>query len=135
MVRALIFLGVLGIAAFVAGWISIDRNAEETTIRFNRDEIRQDTSKALAKGRELLNKGRDSVNEANSQGQQQPAQPYPSQQYSNYPASQPARTQQYGTHSYPAPAGSQTQNGYAAPQQATRPPQPWEQSAPPLPQY
>ncbi|MCO8125080.1 hypothetical protein NHH03_25315 [Stieleria sp. TO1_6] len=55
MFRTILILAVMGGGAFMAGWFTIDRNADETTIRFNREEIRADTNKAIAKGRELLN--------------------------------------------------------------------------------
>lgn len=55
MFRTIVILGVLALCAFMAGWFTIDRNENETTIRFDREEIRADTSAAIAKGRELLN--------------------------------------------------------------------------------
>ena len=61
MFRTILILGALALCAFMAGWFTIQRDDSETTIRINRDEIRADTSKAIAKGRELLHE------EANSQ--------------------------------------------------------------------
>ena len=110
MVRTIVFLGLLAICAFLAGWFTIDRTDSETTIRFNRDEIRADTSKAIAKGRELLNQD----------GSQQ-------QGYDQSTA-QPA------TDGYYAPYAPQTgtYNGdyIQTPQQATRTVPPWQQPAP-----
>ncbi len=54
MLRAFMIIGILAACAFMANWFTIDRTAEETTIRFNRDEIRSDTSRAIAKGKELF---------------------------------------------------------------------------------
>ncbi len=54
MFRTVLFLAALALCAFMAGWFTIDRNEQETTIRFDRDEIRADASKALSKGREIL---------------------------------------------------------------------------------
>ncbi|MEM6472969.1 MAG: hypothetical protein AAF802_25640 [Planctomycetota bacterium] len=65
MFRSLMILGVLAIAAFMAGWFTIHRDDNETTIKFNRDEIRSDTSKAIAKGRQILNG--DNVSPGSSQ--------------------------------------------------------------------
>ena len=55
MARTIMILVVLAACAFMAGWFTIDREGDDTTIRFNRDEIREDTSAALARGREFLN--------------------------------------------------------------------------------
>ena len=55
MFRTIVILGILLVVAFMAGWFTIQRDDNETTIRFNRDEIRADTRKAIAKGRELIN--------------------------------------------------------------------------------
>jgi hypothetical protein len=54
MLRTIVFFGILAGCAFMAGWFTIQRDEDETTIRFNREEIRADASKAIAKGRELL---------------------------------------------------------------------------------
>lgn len=54
MARTIVILFIVAVCAFMAGWFTIDRNENETTIRFNREEIREDTSAALARGREFL---------------------------------------------------------------------------------
>ncbi|MCS7470890.1 hypothetical protein NZK35_29910 [Stieleria sp. ICT_E10.1] len=59
MFRTLVILGVLAVCAFMAGWFTIQRDENETTIRFNREEIRADASNAIAKGRELLDRAED----------------------------------------------------------------------------
>ncbi|WP_182865040.1 hypothetical protein [Stieleria mannarensis] len=77
MFRTLVILGVLAVCAFMAGWFTIQRDENETTIRFNRDEIRADTSKAIAKGRELLENGRDQQAEDDGLFHQQATRPAP----------------------------------------------------------
>lgn len=101
MFRTIVILGILAACAFMAGWFTIDRDDKETTIRFNRDEIRADTSKAIAKGREILNADRG------MEGQSAPD------------ASVPFEIPQFA-------APDATQNDF---NQATRPIPPWEQPA------
>ncbi|MCC9601640.1 hypothetical protein LOC67_13865 [Stieleria sp. JC731] len=75
MLRSLVILGALAFCAFVAGWFTIDRNEKETTIRFNRDEIRADTNRAIEKGKELLEAHQNSAEESF----EEPAPAYPSE--------------------------------------------------------
>ncbi|OYP34374.1 hypothetical protein [Rhodopirellula sp. MGV] len=110
MVRSLVILGALAFCAFLAGWFTIDRNEKETTIRFDRDEIRSDTAKAIEKGKEFLENHRQMNAEG---GLENPAGEYPQESFPNnaYP----------GT-SFP------TESPYPqiGDQQATRPIPPWE---------
>ena len=117
MFRTIVLIGFLAVCAFIAGWFTIDRSETETTIRFNRDEIRADTSKALAKGREFLNKNNGEQSEAEDQfGQPATGQ---SQFFDQNAA-------ELGSDGFTSPAP------YSAdvPQQATRPIPPWQQPAP-----
>lgn len=128
MFRSLMILGALGVIAFMAGWFTIHRDDNETTIRFNRDEIRADTSKAFAKGREILKGDQDDTGAA------------PPQAPGNWDAgttSQPGYTSTpyqgngYDNGSYPPPGyNSQPPNysGDPPPQSASRPIPPWEKS-------
>jgi len=52
--RNLLILGMLAVAAFMAGWFKINRDEESTTIEFNRAEIRSDARRAIDKGRDIL---------------------------------------------------------------------------------
>ena len=111
MFRTIVILGILALCAFMAGWFTIDRNENETTIRFDRDQIRADTSKAIAKGREILNNNPDGqeTEQGTAQGDAYNADSF--------------GTQPYNTEPY--------NNGYALPpQQATRTVPPWERPAP-----
>jgi len=54
MLRNLIFLGMLVGAASMAGWLTIDRQGDQTTIQFNRNEFRNDARAAIDRGREYL---------------------------------------------------------------------------------
>lgn len=113
MLRSIMILAVLALCAFMAGWFTIDRDARETTIRFNRDEIRADASKAIARGREILHRDEQSNAEMGPYApQDNPYQTVPSQD------------QLYSNPSY-APNGD-VPPGYV-PQQATRAIPPWEQ--------
>ena len=50
MMRTIFVIGILLLCAFVAGWFTVQRDEEGTTIRINRDEIRQDARQAIQKG-------------------------------------------------------------------------------------
>ena len=62
--RNLLIIAALLVVAFMAGWFTVHRDGEHTTIRFNRDEIRQDTRAAIAKGRDFI----DRAQQENGQG-------------------------------------------------------------------
>ena len=145
MFRTVFVLALMAGAAFMAGWFTIDRTDSETTIKFNRDEIRSDASKAIAKGREFLNKtNAQSQGEQNQGGYQQGGQyagQYPQQQngyppppngYYPTPANYPQTNQPAGYQGQPypqQPAGNYGQDASYPPyggQQATRPVPPWE---------
>ncbi len=57
--RTIFVVGIILVCAFMAGWFTIQRDEEGTTIRINRDEIRGDTRQAIDRGREFLDKGGD----------------------------------------------------------------------------
>ncbi len=54
--RTLFVIGILLVCAFLAGWFTVQRDDEGTTIRINRDEIRGDARQAIDRGRELLDR-------------------------------------------------------------------------------
>jgi len=54
--RNLFIIGMLLVAAFMAGWFKIQRDGERTTIEINRTEIRNDTRTAIDRGREFLDR-------------------------------------------------------------------------------
>jgi hypothetical protein len=54
--RNLILIAMVVGGAFAAGWFTINREGDRTTIEFNRAEIRQDTRRAIDKGREILDR-------------------------------------------------------------------------------
>lgn len=54
--RNLFVLVIVAAAAFAAGWFTVSRDGEHTTIQFNREEIRNDARMAIDRGREILNK-------------------------------------------------------------------------------
>ena len=68
--RNLIIIGILGCVAFAAGWFTIHREGDKTTIQFNRAEIRQDTRRVIEKGREILDKRSDQFVNQQSDPQQ-----------------------------------------------------------------
>ena len=59
--RNLFIIGMLLVGAFMAGWFKINRNGDHTTIEINRAEIRQDTRKAIDRGREILDRNEERV--------------------------------------------------------------------------
>lgn len=52
--RTIFILGILLGIAFLAGWFTVDRDTELTTIQINKSEIRVDAEKAIERGREYL---------------------------------------------------------------------------------
>ena len=54
--RNLMIIGMLLMAAFMAGWFKINRDGENTTIEIKRGEIRQDAERAITRGREYLDR-------------------------------------------------------------------------------
>lgn len=105
MLRNLIFLGMLVGAASMAGWLTIDRQDDQTTIQFNRDEFRNDARAAIDRGRQYLDQ-RDAAMAA------------------DYERSAPQgwdpgfAPQGYEAHNYQAPTYSP---GYAAPAPQAQP--------------
>lgn len=108
MLRAFTIIGILAACAFMANWFTIDRSKNETTIRFNREEIREDASKALAKGREFLNRENPAEADQGLFGQQS------AQQQDGFDSLRNVITE------------SVDQSIGITPQQATLPRQPWE---------
>lgn len=54
--RNLMVLGMLLVGASMAGWFTVNRQGDRTTIEIDREEIRDDARSALSRGRELLNR-------------------------------------------------------------------------------
>lgn len=75
--RNLFIIGMLLVAAFMAGWFKVNRDGERTTIEINRSEIRGDARNAINRGREYLDQ-----REQQYADQQQSAD---AQQYANQP--------------------------------------------------
>ncbi len=99
MFRNIILLGMILAAASTAGWFTINREGDQTTIQINRSEIRSDATRAINRGREYLDQ-RDPRIAAQPNGDlgrqyderqyQYPANQYPANQYpaNQYPANQ-----------------------------------------------
>jgi hypothetical protein len=116
--RNLIIIAMLAGVAFMAGWFTIDRNGESTTIQFNRAEIRQDTRRVIDKGREILdNRDRQFANE-----QQQQQDPRYADRNGGF-QQQDQRYQQQGYQQQGYQQQGPQQNGYQDPNQA-----PWNQN-------
>ncbi|KAA5540638.1 hypothetical protein FYK55_19785 [Roseiconus nitratireducens] len=119
MFRMILVLGCVGAAAFMAGWFTVQRDERETTIRFNREEIRADAAKAIEKGRELLNESQSQAYVPSGYGDQVAPQNGPYQVPESPMEYPPSYDGSYnGTPQYGAPG---------EPQQATRSPTPWQQ--------
>lgn len=52
--RNLFLLAIALLAAFMAGWFTVDREGDRTRIEIDGGEIRSDTREAIDRGRELL---------------------------------------------------------------------------------
>lgn len=68
MTRSLMMLGLLAVVGFMAGWFTINRDGERTTIEINRDEIRNDARTAIDRGRSYLEQRREQQAAAQSDG-------------------------------------------------------------------
>ncbi|MCG8649016.1 MAG: hypothetical protein MI861_04240 [Pirellulales bacterium] len=112
--RNLIIIAVLLFAASMAGWFTVNREGDRTTIEINRNEIREDARRAIDRGREFLEQ-----NDRQAQAQPGPWAPQPNWQ------TQPAFPQ--ANQSIPLPQ-------YLPQEQIAQQPQ-WQQSYPVQPQY
>ncbi len=119
--RNFLIIGMMLIGMFMAGWFTINRQGDRTTIEINRSEIRDDTRKAIQRGREYLDREQQQLSGDDSQLPQQPypQQPYPSQASSQQPYPQQSYQQQpYPQQSYqqqPYPQQSYQQQSYQSP--------------------
>ena len=137
--RNLFLIAIIVAAAFMAGWFTISRDDEHTTIKFNRDEIRNDARVAIDRGRELLNKhGQPGTDENGTQltaQQDQYAQPYPPQYAPGpqQPSSQYQQPQYYPqdrTAANPQADWNRQGSSYRPPQPANAQPTQWQQPQP-----
>lgn len=128
--RNLIIIAMLAGVAFTAGWFTVSRDSEGTTIQFNRAEIRQDTRQIIEKGREILDTGDQKF--ANQQQQD----PRYADRNGGYPQpdpgyQQPAYNQNgYSQSGYPQNGSTQNGNQYSNPNTGYRDPNqaPWNQN-------
>lgn len=120
--RNLIIIAALAGVAFTAGWFTVNREGDKTTIQFNRAEIRQDTRRVIDKGREILD-NRDQQF-ANDQQQQQQQQQDP--RYADRNGGYPQQDQSYQQPGYQQngyPQNGNQETGYRDTNQA-----PWNQN-------
>ena len=101
--RNLFIIGMLGVAAFMAGWFKINRDGDSTTIEINRAEIRDDARKAIEKGREVLDRREMADQERIADGQESG--------YGN-PVGPPSQTGYADQTGYAGQAGYPDQSGY-----------------------
>ncbi|TWU55143.1 hypothetical protein [Rubripirellula reticaptiva] len=127
--RNLIIIGMLGVAAFMAGWFKINRDGDSTTIEINRAEIRSDARKAIEKGREVLDRREQEdqryANDPNASYGQPPGQ-FPPQGQQPYP---PQGEPYNGNNGFGQPA-SYAQPGYPPPSYGSPYPQGQSQQQP-----
>jgi regulatory protein YycI of two-component signal transduction system YycFG len=57
--RNLFIIALLILGAFLAGWFTVNRDGERTTIEINKSEIRQDTKQVIERGKEFLHERAD----------------------------------------------------------------------------
>ena len=133
--RTLFVFGLIATAAFLAGWFTISRDDEHTTIRFNRDEIRNDARGAIDRGREILNKkiqgqpgdGTELVNQSEFPNQPQQYQPEYPERYSPSPY-QPAGYQQPTSYQPDQPSHHQAPQQWPTNRNTANPQTGWSQS-------
>ncbi len=68
--RNIIIIGMLLAAASTAGWFSVQRDGDHMTIDINRSEIRNDTRRAIDRGRQILDERQQRVDEERAELQQ-----------------------------------------------------------------
>lgn len=118
--RNLMILGMIGVAAFMAGWFKINRDAEHTTIEFNRAEIREDARRAIERGREIIERSSNTDQQryadgsAPVPGQGSPSQGFPSQGFPGQSGQPPQYGQPAGYQQPGQPSGF-GQPGYTQP--------------------
>ena len=130
--RNLVIMGMLTAGAFMAGWFTIERQGDRTTIEINKNEIRDDTRNAIVRGRDLLERVEQpgDAGEAgrwDTQVPQQQSYAQPAEQIAQQPQWQQQPTWQNDPrYSQPAnqdyaqpvtPGAYQYQQPYAQPQQ------------------
>ena len=116
--RTIFVLAVLAVVMSMAGWFTIQKGEDgNPTIKFNRDEIRNDAKSAISKGRDYLNRGKEQA--PSNQVEQIAQQP----QYPN------------GGYSIPPNNYQQPQQPYQVPNQAYQPPPYQNQQQQQQPQY
>jgi hypothetical protein len=54
--RKLLILIVCIVLMVMAGWITINRSGDTTSLSFHKDEVKEDTKAAVEQGKELLDK-------------------------------------------------------------------------------
>lgn len=122
--RTIFVIGLILGSAFMAGWFTVNRDEEGTTIRFDREEIRNDTRAAINKGKDYLNDGRQPVNGDQFTSQQAPAfqgqQQFQQQGYGQPQYQQPAYGQPQGQ-SVPANWAQSNQQNYQPQPQLNQP--------------
>jgi hypothetical protein len=84
MFRNLVLIGVAVGAASMAGWFSINREGDQTSIQFNRSEIRDDAQRAIDRGRKYFDE-RDQRSANQRGGESDPWNSGYDQQYDSQP--------------------------------------------------
>jgi hypothetical protein len=116
MFRNVIFLVMVVGAASMAGWFTINREGDQTSIQINRDEIRSDTWRAIDHGREYLDQHEQRLASQQQQssnyrddgyGYGQPTYQQQSYQQQNYDQGQ----YQYRSNQYDQPQYDRSQYG------------------------
>ncbi len=81
MFRNLIFLAMAVGAASMAGWFTVNREGDQTSIHFNRDEIRNDTRRVIDRGREYFDERQQRLASQQGSESQSPDDGYGQQTY------------------------------------------------------
>ncbi len=82
--RTIFILGLLAGIAFLAGWFTVDRDTDSTTIQIDRNEIRADAQKAIERGQEFLDRRQQSPMESTTPDElQSPWGPAPAWEEAN----------------------------------------------------
>ncbi len=62
--RALLIVALVVLLLVAVGWITVNRTPESTNIRFETQEMKQDTQDAIREGKEFFRKAGDRADEA-----------------------------------------------------------------------
>lgn len=120
--RNLFIIGILIAGASMAGWFSVNREGDRTTIEFDRTEIREDTRNVFNRARGYLEDGQAAPNDQNQWADPNQQGNLPQDQIAQQPQwQQPQQWQQQQQSQWQQQPQNQTDPRYAPAQPSNQP--------------